>query len=134
MESRWPQSFFGRFAMASLLAGILLFCVVPQVSATRCLSVQQENAGCCESLEAGLTNCAGCCEAKTPTATPITWIRIHDLSPALSPEEISIHADLLDDCFPTRIVRPSEPALALSFAELVLQESLLSHAPPAEVS
>lgn len=134
MEPRWSQSFFGRFATASLLVGILLFCVVPQVSATRCLSVQKGDAGCCGQFEGGQSDCADCCEAKAPTVAPITWIRVHDLSPALAPDGVSIRADLLDDHSPTRVVRPPEPALVLSFAELVLQESLLSHAPPAEVS
>jgi hypothetical protein len=125
-----------RFAAALLLAGMLFLGVGQSASAACCSSVpQQASSECCggspESSPSPCSEAHFCCGKEIVAFEPF---RAYVTSKALilvstgDSEDYSALVTLKAPAFLS--AHTGKPRLLLSFAELVLQESLLSHAPP----
>lgn len=133
MQASNIQRLLSRVTTACLLAGFVVFLAGPQACAMACPAVQQEEAGCCGTLNHSSKSRHLCCEAETPVpASPVLFPGV-DPPPAFVPQESNTSKVLPVSLQTFHEPVPSQPRLVLSFAELVLQESLLSHAPPVEV-
>lgn len=136
-DTRHSRSLY-RFVTALLLAGVLLLGSGPGALAEWCLSTSKETSSeCCGGdLGSASRSCAGahfCC-GKEFVASPVRVQGIETNQVSFVPADAQVQAELpaLSD-LGTIAVPKGRPPLLLSFAELVLQESLLSHAPPSGV-
>ena len=134
MEIRTQSTVFLRQTAACLLAGLLFLCTGTQTFGMVCQVLpQEETSGCCGSLDDSSRSCAGehfCCAETEFAAVPLR-IRGSDHLPVplvLSAAN-SDATPVLRETVPSAVC-PVPPDFVPSFAELVLQESLLSHAPP----
>ena len=126
---------FYRLVAALLLTGVLLLGAGPSALAEWCFSGSREaSSACCSGeLDTSSQPCAGahfCC-GKEIVASPVRLSSGESGAVPFAPADRQIAAVLpaLRDRSAVAI-QPARPPLLLSFAELVLQESLLSHAPP----